>query len=80
MALRLGSGCWLSVFDFLFLTQKHCRFFLEILETLFSVGSGFRCALFAMIAWCLWERRSRVRECQRTWQLHEVGDRARDLV
>ena len=80
MALRLGSSCWLSVSDFLFLTQKHCRSFLEILEALFFVGSGFRCALFAMTAWCLWERRNRVRECQRTWQLHEVGDRARDLV
>ncbi|XP_075654807.1 uncharacterized protein LOC142624974 [Castanea sativa] len=40
----------------------------------------FRCALFAMIAWCLWERQNRVRERQRTWQLHEVGRRARDLV
>lgn len=33
-----------------------------------------------MIAWWLWERRNRVREGQRTWQLHEVGDRARDMV
>lgn len=71
---------WLSVSDFLFLTQKHCRSFSEILETLFIEGSGFKCALIAMIAWCLWERQNRVREGQRTWQLHEVGDGARDLV
>ena len=46
---------WLSDPGFLFLTQKNCRSFLEILETLFSAGSGFRCAQFAMTAWCLWE-------------------------
>uniref|UniRef100_A0A7N2LPB7 Reverse transcriptase zinc-binding domain-containing protein n=1 Tax=Quercus lobata TaxID=97700 RepID=A0A7N2LPB7_QUELO len=43
-------------------------------------GSGFRCALFAMIAWFLWERRNRMRERQRTWQFHEVGDKAKELV
>ena len=75
-----ARAIWLSVSNFLLLTQKNCKSFLEILETLFSVGSGFQCALFAMIAWCLWERRNRVRERQRNWQLHEVGDRARDLV
>ena len=29
---------WLFVSDFLFLTQKHCRSFSEILETLFVEG------------------------------------------
>ena len=57
-----ARAMWLSVSDFLFLTQKHCRSFSEILETLFVEGSGFKCALIAMIAWCLWERQNRVRE------------------
>ena len=29
---------------------------------------------------CLSKRWNQVRECQRTWQLHEVGNRVRDLV
>ena len=58
---------WLSDPGFLFLTQKNCRSFLEILETLFSAGSGFRCAQFAMTAWCLWERQNHLRVHQRTW-------------
>ena len=75
-----ARSVWLSDLGFFFLTQKNCRSFLEILETLFSGRSGFRCALFAMIAWCLWERRNRMRERQRTWQLHEVGDKVKELV
>ena len=57
---------WLSDPGFLFLTQKNSRSFLEILETLFSAGSGFRCAQFAMTAWCLWERQNHLRVHQRT--------------
>ena len=58
---------YMSDSGFLFLTQKNYKSFMEILETLFSVGSGFWCALFAMVAWCLWERQNRVRERQQTW-------------
>ncbi|KAK7851268.1 hypothetical protein CFP56_042495 [Quercus suber] len=65
---------------FLFLTQKKYRSFLEVLESLFSAGSSFQCAQFAMTAWCLWERRNRLRLHQRTWQLHEIGARALKLV
>ncbi|XP_030964030.1 uncharacterized protein LOC115985202 [Quercus lobata] len=57
-----------------------CRSFFELLEVLFCEGSGFRCALFAKVAWCLWQRRNKLRVQQQTWQLHEIGDRAKALV
>ncbi|KAK7840019.1 hypothetical protein CFP56_017233 [Quercus suber] len=71
---------WMSDPGFLFLTQKKYRSFLEVLESLFSAGSSFQCAQFAMTAWCLWERRNCLRVHQRTWQLHEIGARALKLV
>ena len=37
-------------------------------------------ALFSNIAWCLWQRQNRLRENQLTWQLHELGNRAKELV
>ncbi|XP_030941915.1 uncharacterized protein LOC115966927 [Quercus lobata] len=33
-----------------------------------------------MVAWCLWQRRNRLREHQHTWQLHEIGNKAKELV
>ena len=36
--------------------------------------------LFSTIAWCLWQLQSRLRENQLTWQLHELGNRAKELV
>ena len=30
--------------------------FLKLLEELFSGGLSFRIALFAIVAWCLWQR------------------------
>ncbi|KAK9991527.1 hypothetical protein SO802_026512 [Lithocarpus litseifolius] len=71
---------WMSDPGFLFLTQKKCRSFLEVLESLFSAGSSFQCAQFAMTAWCLWESRNRLRVHQHTWQLHEIGVKALELV
>ena len=32
------------------------------------------------MAWCLWQRRNRLRERQPVWPLHELGDRAKALV
>ena len=71
---------WMSDPGLLFLTQKKCQSFLEVLESLFNAGLSFRCAQFAMTAWCLWEHRNRLRVHQRTWQLHEIGVRALELV
>lgn len=51
-----ARSVWLFDPGFFFLTQKNCRSFMEILETLFRAGSGFWCALFAIIACCLWEQ------------------------
>ena len=62
--IKLGlCGCPILGFCF---SLKKCRSFLEVLESLFSAGSSFRCAQFAMTAWCLWERRNRLRVHQRT--------------
>ena len=36
--------------------------------------------MFSTIVWTLWQRRNQLRENQRTWPLHEVGDRAKALV
>ena len=60
-----ARSVWMSDPGFLFLTQKKFRSFLEVLESLFSAGLSFRCAQFAMTAWCLWERRNRLRVHQR---------------
>ena len=60
--------------------QKKCRTFFDLLGELFSGGSSFRIAFFATVAWCLWQRRNRLREHQPVWLLHELGDRAKALV
>ena len=71
---------WMTDPGFLFLVQAKCRTFLELLEVLFSHGSCYRVALFATVAWCLWQFRNKFRERQLVWPLHELGERARDLV
>ena len=40
---------WMSDLGFLFLVQAKCRSFMELLEVLFTPGTGFRIELFA--AW-----------------------------
>ena len=64
---------------FLFLVQAKCMTFLELLEVLFNHGSCYRVALFAIVAWCLWQFCNRLRERQLVWPLHELGERARGL-
>ena len=71
---------WTSIPEFRSLVQKKCRTFFELLGELFSGGSSFRIAFFATVAWCLWQRRNRLRERQPVWPLHELGDRAKALV
>ena len=52
----------------------------DLLEEVLKNDSGFRVALFATVAWCLWQRRNRVRERQPSWHLHEIGEQALALV
>ena len=61
---------------FLFLFRKQCRSFFELVEVLLKEGSSYRIALFATIAWGLWQRLNRMRVHQPSWHLHEIGDRA----
>ena len=75
-----ARSIWMSDTGFSFLVQKDCRSFFEVLEILFSKGSGYRIALFATVAWCLWQRRNRMQEQLSSWQLHEIRDRARELM
>lgn len=71
---------WMLLLEFRSLIQKKCLTFFELLEELFSSGSNFRAALFANVAWCLWQRRYWMREHQSSWSLLELGDKAQRLV
>ena len=42
--------------------------------------STYQVALSSTIAWCLWQCWNRLKENQLTWQLHELGNRAKELV
>ena len=53
-------------FFFFFFGSEKFRSFFAVLEALFSEGLDFRCSLFATVAWCLWQRRNRLREHQTT--------------
>lgn len=46
-----ARSVWMSNLGFSFLVQTKCRTFFELLKVIFSAGSSFRIALFAM-AWC----------------------------
>ena len=52
----------------------------DLLEEVLKNGSGFRVALLATVAWCLWQRCNRVRERQPSWHPHEIGEQALALV
>ena len=75
-----ARAIWLSNPEFLFLVQLSCKSFVELLEALFRDGLSFKVALFATVAWCLWQQRNQMRERQPSWQLHEIGNRARVMV
>ena len=70
----------MSLLEFRSLVQKKCRTFCDLLEEVFSAGPAKKVALFATVAWCIWQRRNRLRENQSTWKLHEIGDNAQRLV
>ena len=50
-----AHSVWMSISEFHLLVQKKCRTFFKLLEELFSGGSSFQIALFALVAWCLWQ-------------------------
>nr|XP_023921584.1 uncharacterized protein LOC112033036 [Quercus suber] len=62
------------------LFRKEVQSMQDLLEEVLNNGSGFRVALFATMAWCLWQRRNRVRERQPSWHLHEIGEQTLALV
>nr|XP_023928792.1 uncharacterized protein LOC112040090 [Quercus suber] len=53
---------------------------MDLFESVLLQHLSYDIAWFATIAWCLWQRRNRLREHQPTWPLLEVGRRARNLV
>ena len=53
---------------------------MEILKALFNEGSAYRCVVFAMVAWCLWQRQNKIRKRQPSWSLHDIGDKAKEMV
>ena len=53
---------------------------MDLLDSVFELGASFFVALFSTIAWCLWQRRNKLRECQPTWTLQDIGRRAKELV
>ena len=55
---------------------EECQSFCDLLEEVFSAGPARKVALFATVAWCIWQRRNWLRENQSTWKLHELGDNA----
>ena len=54
-------GCRSRIFRSL--VHKKFQTFDELLEEVFSTGSTRKVPMFATVAWCLWQRRNRMREC-----------------
>lgn len=75
-----AQAVWRSERSFEPLYEKKHRTFMELFEAVSMLSSSFHIAWFAIIAWCLWQRRNRLREHQLAWPLLEVGQRARVLV
>ena len=71
---------WRSDPGFQFLHRKNYQSFFDLVTVLLTEVSGYRISLLATTAWCIWQRRNRLRERQPSWQIHEIGDRARELV
>ena len=58
-----AKSVWRLDPGFSFLFQKEFRSMYDILEEVFKNGSNFRVALFTLVAWCLWQRWNKLREC-----------------
>ena len=75
-----AKSVWKSVPHFSGLYLSAHRSFVDLLDSVFKLGTSFSVALFSTIAWCLWQRRIKLRECQPTWPRQEIGRRAKELV
>ncbi|KAK4600121.1 hypothetical protein RGQ29_009977 [Quercus rubra] len=71
---------WKSDPGFAPLYQKQYRKFEDLVEELMHRDSTYQVALSSTIGWCLWQCRNRLKENPLTWQLHELGNRAKELV
>lgn len=54
MVMRSGQVCLEVEPRVQLFISKEFRSMYDILEEVFKNGSGFRVALFALAAWCLW--------------------------
>lgn len=75
-----AKSVWKSVPRFAGLYRSDHRSFVDLLDSVFDLGASFSVALFSTTAWCLWQRRNKLRERQPTWPLQEIGRRAKELV
>ena len=75
-----AKSVWKSVPHFSGLYLSAHRSFVDLLDSVFKLGTSFSVALFSTIAWCLWQRRNKLHERQPTWPRQEIGRRAKELV
>ena len=71
---------WKSDPSFVSLYQRQYRSFLDLISKVLDSFSTYRIALFSTIAWALWQRRNRIHEHQHSWNLSELGSRAKELI
>ena len=71
---------WKSDPSFVSLYQRQYRSFLDLISKVLDRFSTYRIALFSTIAWVLWQRRNQIRERQHSWNLSELGSRAKELI
>ena len=67
-----AKSVWKSVPRFSGLYRSAHRNFVDLLDSVFELGSSFSVALFSTITWCLWQRRNKLRERQPMWPLQEI--------
>ena len=75
-----AQAVWKSDITFTQYYRKGFRTFFDLLKEVLRKGLKYQVALFSTMAWCLWQRRNRMRMKQSVWPLHEVDDRAKGLV
>lgn len=66
--------------SFSFLRIKTFSSFRDLMEFVLLSASSKFAALFSMIAWCVWQRRNRIREKQPTWEVVDIVKIATELL